>query len=122
MELKTITIDGIACQMTDTASVLVQKLQDEFDLFKKKKKKDDEDDEEEKNKFKKKDAAQDAAIAVKDKEISDVSQLDAGDIVRGFVKNVSDKGLFVLLGGQVTALVKISNLSDRYLKKSLTRL
>jgi hypothetical protein len=72
MELKTITIDGIACQMTDTASVLVQKLQDEFDLFKKKKKKDDEDDEEEKNKFKKKDAAQDAAIAVKDKEISDL--------------------------------------------------
>jgi hypothetical protein len=52
--------------------VLVQKLQDEFDLFKKKKKKDDEDDEEEKNKFKKKDAAQDAAIAVKDKEISDL--------------------------------------------------
>ncbi|EXA45886.1 hypothetical protein FOVG_06739 [Fusarium oxysporum f. sp. pisi HDV247] len=58
-----------------------------------------------------------STLPVKDKEISDVSQLDAGDIVRGFVKNVSDKGLFVLLGGQVTALVKISNLSDRYLKE-----
>ena len=69
MELKTVTIDGIACQMTDTAMVLVQKLQDEFELFKKKKKKEDEDDEEEKNKFKKKDSAQEAAIAVKDAEI-----------------------------------------------------
>lgn len=58
-----------------------------------------------------------STLPVKDKEISDVSQLDAGDIVRGFVKNVSDKGLFVLLGGQVTALVKIANLSDRYLKE-----
>jgi rRNA biogenesis protein RRP5 len=58
-----------------------------------------------------------STLPVKDKEITDVSQLDAGDIVRGFVKNVSDKGLFVLLGGQVTALVKISNLSDRYLKE-----
>ncbi|PTD10847.1 rRNA biogenesis protein rrp5 [Fusarium culmorum] len=58
-----------------------------------------------------------STLPVKDKEISDVSQLDAGDIVRGFVKNVSDKGLFVLLGGQVTALVKISNLSDRYIKE-----
>ena len=72
MELKTLTIDGIACQMTDTALVLVQKLQDEFEAFKKKKKKDDEDDEEEKSKFKKKDSAQEAAIAVKDKEISDL--------------------------------------------------
>ncbi|KAM0352441.1 hypothetical protein ACHAPU_002108 [Fusarium lateritium] len=58
-----------------------------------------------------------STLPVKDKEISDVSQLDAGEIVRGFVKNVSDKGLFVLLGGQVTALVKISNLSDRFLKE-----
>ncbi|KAF4458162.1 hypothetical protein F53441_13 [Fusarium austroafricanum] len=58
-----------------------------------------------------------STLPVKDKEISDVAQLNLGDIVRGFVKNVSDKGLFVLLGGQVTALVKISNLSDRYLKE-----
>ncbi|KAF4980475.1 hypothetical protein FZEAL_3520 [Fusarium zealandicum] len=58
-----------------------------------------------------------STLPVQDKEINDVSQLDTGDIVRGFVKNVADKGLFVLLGGQVTALVKISNLSDRYLKE-----
>ncbi|KAM5377966.1 hypothetical protein ACJZ2D_004712 [Fusarium nematophilum] len=58
-----------------------------------------------------------STLPVQDKEISDVSQLSPGDVVRGFVKNVSDKGLFVLLGGQVTALVKIANLSDRYLKE-----
>ncbi|TQV95484.1 rRNA biogenesis protein RRP5 [Cordyceps javanica] len=58
-----------------------------------------------------------STLPVKDKEISSISQLSSGDIVRGFVKNVADKGLFVLLGGQVSALVKISNLSDRYLKE-----
>ncbi|OAA71534.1 Nucleic acid-binding, OB-fold-like protein [Cordyceps fumosorosea ARSEF 2679] len=58
-----------------------------------------------------------STLPVKDKEISDIAELSAGNIVRGFVKNVADKGLFVLLGGQVSALVKISNLSDRYLKE-----
>ncbi|WAO90955.1 Hypothetical protein NCS54_00840300 [Fusarium falciforme] len=57
-----------------------------------------------------------STLTVKDKEISNISHVNPGDLVRGFVKNVSDKGLFVLLGGQVTGLVKISNLSDRYLK------
>ncbi|KAJ4312473.1 rRNA biogenesis protein rrp5 [Fusarium piperis] len=58
-----------------------------------------------------------STLTVKDKEISNISQVNPGDLIRGFVKNVSDKGLFVLLGGQVTGLVKISNLSDRYLKE-----
>ncbi|KAI5457806.1 hypothetical protein BGZ63DRAFT_515567 [Mariannaea sp. PMI_226] len=58
-----------------------------------------------------------STLPVKDKEIASVSQLSVGDIVRGFVKNVADKGLFVLLGGKVSALVKISNLSDRFLKE-----
>jgi rRNA biogenesis protein RRP5 len=52
-----------------------------------------------------------------DREITNISQLTNGDVIRGFVKNVSDKGLFVLLGGNVSALVKISNLSDRFLKE-----
>lgn len=58
-----------------------------------------------------------STLPVKDKEIIDISQLSSGDIVRGFVKNVAEKGLFVLLGGQISALVKISNLSDRFLKQ-----
>ncbi|KAK6193924.1 hypothetical protein LQW54_011958 [Pestalotiopsis sp. IQ-011] len=54
---------------------------------------------------------------VQDKEISKVSQLNVGDIIRGFVKHVSDKGVFVALGGDLTAMVKISDLSDRFLKE-----
>ncbi|KAL2753269.1 hypothetical protein ACRALDRAFT_1083063 [Sodiomyces alcalophilus JCM 7366] len=53
---------------------------------------------------------------ITDKEITDVEQLAPGDIIRGFVKHVGDKGVFVLLGGKVTAMVKIGNLSDRFLK------
>lgn len=58
-----------------------------------------------------------STLPVVDKEISSISDVAAGDIVRGFVKNVADNGLFVLLGGQATARVKISNLSDKYLKE-----
>lgn len=58
-----------------------------------------------------------SSLPVKDREISAVSQVNVGDVIRGFVKNVSDKGLFVNLGGNVTAMVKISDLSDRFLKE-----
>ncbi|KND89002.1 rRNA biogenesis protein rrp5 [Tolypocladium ophioglossoides CBS 100239] len=58
-----------------------------------------------------------STLPVADREISNFAQISNGDVIRGFVKNVSDKGLFVLLGGQVTALVKIANLSDRFLKE-----
>lgn len=57
-----------------------------------------------------------STLPVADKEITEFSQVSPGDVIRGFVKNVSDKGLFVLLGGQVSGLVKIANLSDRFLK------
>jgi rRNA biogenesis protein RRP5 len=57
-----------------------------------------------------------SSLPVQDAEISSVSQLKVNDIVRGFVKNVSDKGLFVNLGGNVTAYVRVSDLSDSYVK------
>ncbi|KAL2181483.1 uncharacterized protein P884DRAFT_214576 [Thermothelomyces heterothallicus CBS 202.75] len=57
-----------------------------------------------------------SSLPVKDKEITKSTKLEVGDIIRGFVKNVSDKGLFVSLGGDVVAHVKIKNLSDAYLK------
>ncbi|KAJ9136682.1 rRNA biogenesis protein rrp5 [Pleurostoma richardsiae] len=57
-----------------------------------------------------------SALPVKDREITAVSSVKAGDIVRGFVKNVADSGLFINLGGDVTGYVKISDLSDTYLK------
>lgn len=58
-----------------------------------------------------------SAATVVDREITSVSQISTGDVVRGFVKSVSDVGLFVALGGHVVAHVKIANLSDKFLKK-----
>lgn len=57
-----------------------------------------------------------SSLPVKDAQITDVSQLKAGDIVRGFVKQVADKGVFVALGARADALVRISDLSDQYIK------
>lgn len=57
-----------------------------------------------------------SSLPVKDREITKSSKTEVGDIIRGFVKNVSDKGVFVNLGGDVTAFVMIRDLSDRFLK------
>jgi rRNA biogenesis protein RRP5 len=57
-----------------------------------------------------------SSLPVEDPEISSISQLKVNDVIRGFVKNVSDKGLFVNLGGNVTAYVRVSDLSDSYVK------
>lgn len=55
-------------------------------------------------------------LPVKDSQVWTIADVNAGELRRGFVKNVSDKGLFVSLGGNVTAWVKISNLADTFLK------
>ncbi|KAI0460340.1 hypothetical protein F5B21DRAFT_451192 [Xylaria acuta] len=57
-----------------------------------------------------------SSLPVKDREITNLAQLNVGDLIRGFVKNVSDKGLFIGLGGDVTAMVRISDLSDKFIK------
>jgi len=54
---------------------------------------------------------------VTDPEITNVAQIHMNDIVRGFVANVSDKGIFVTLGHGITAFVRVSNLSNEYLKE-----
>ena len=53
---------------------------------------------------------------VRDPEITSFSQLKVNDLVRGFVKNVSDKGLFVSLATNLTAFVRVSDLSDQFIK------
>jgi len=58
-----------------------------------------------------------SSLPVEDPSIMTVSQLKVNDIARGFVKNVAEKGLFVSLGPQVTAFVRISDLSDSYIKE-----
>lgn len=52
----------------------------------------------------------------KDAEVKAVEDLQVGQVIRGYVKNVADKGLFVSLGRNLVARVKIAELSDDYLK------
>ena len=58
-----------------------------------------------------------SSLAVQDPEIMSVRQLNVNDIRRGFISNVDDKGVFVALGQNVTAYVRVTNLSDSYLKE-----
>ncbi|EGC41713.1 ribosomal RNA processing protein RRP5 [Histoplasma capsulatum var. duboisii H88] len=58
-----------------------------------------------------------SSLPIQDPEISSISQIKVNDIVRGFVRRVADNGLFVTLGHDVTAYVRISDLSDSYLKE-----
>ncbi|KAE8352852.1 hypothetical protein BDV28DRAFT_119450 [Aspergillus coremiiformis] len=58
-----------------------------------------------------------SSLPVQDPEISSMEQVSVNDVVRGFVRRVSDNGLFVTLGHGVTAYVRVSDLSDSYLKE-----
>lgn len=58
-----------------------------------------------------------STLPVKDQDITSVSQLKVNDIRRGFIKNVADNGIFVSLASNVTAFIRISDLSDAFLKE-----
>ena len=49
---------------------------------------------------------------VVDREISDISDVQVGESVRGFVKNIVEHGLFVTIGRDVDARVQIRELFD----------
>ncbi|KAH9486567.1 rRNA biogenesis protein rrp5 [Psilocybe cubensis] len=53
---------------------------------------------------------------VVDREISSISDIQVGDSVRGFVKNIADHGLFVTIGREVDGRVQIRELFDEYIK------
>ncbi|MCJ1478887.1 rRNA biogenesis protein rrp5 [Lambiella insularis] len=57
-----------------------------------------------------------SSLNVKDPEIRSISQLKINEIVRGFVKSVADNGLFVSLASHITAYVRITDLSDSFIK------
>ncbi|KAF2165171.1 hypothetical protein M409DRAFT_24557 [Zasmidium cellare ATCC 36951] len=57
-----------------------------------------------------------SSLPVKDASVTDVGQVKPGDLIRGFVKQVADKGVFVSLGARVDALVRIADLSDQFVK------
>lgn len=58
-----------------------------------------------------------SSLPVQDREVTSIKQLKVNDIVRGFIRRVADSGLFVALSHNVTAYVRISDLSDSYLKE-----
>ena len=58
-----------------------------------------------------------SSLPIKDAEVTSVHEIKERELRRGFVKNVSDKGLFVTLGSNVTAWVKVSDLSDGFVKE-----
>jgi rRNA biogenesis protein RRP5 len=51
-----------------------------------------------------------------DREISSISDIKVGEVVRGFVANVADSGLFVGLSRNIVGRVLIRDLSDQFLK------
>lgn len=57
-----------------------------------------------------------SSLPVQDPELSSITDVKLNDVVRGFVKAVTDKGLFVNLGGDLTAYARVSDLSDSYIK------
>ena len=57
-----------------------------------------------------------STLPVKDRCITSVEQLALNDTLRGFVKNVDDKGLFVSLGYNITAFVRVCDLFDEYVR------
>ena len=57
-----------------------------------------------------------SSLPVRDPEITSVSQLHVNDVRRGFIKNVADNGIFVSLASNVTAFVRVTDLSDDFLK------
>ncbi|KAF5385433.1 hypothetical protein D9757_005443 [Collybiopsis confluens] len=56
------------------------------------------------------------STAVVDREITEISDLHVGQTVRGFIKSVTDHGLFVTIGRNIDARVQIRELFDDFIK------
>jgi len=57
-----------------------------------------------------------STLPVRDPDVASVSQLKVNDIMRGFIKNIADTGIFVLLASNVTAIIRVSDISDAFLR------
>ncbi|KAF1938499.1 nucleic acid-binding protein [Clathrospora elynae] len=58
-----------------------------------------------------------SSLPVKDPEITDRTELKVHQVVRGFIKHVADNGVYVRIGPNVQAYVRVSHLSDEYIKE-----
>lgn len=57
-----------------------------------------------------------SSLPIKDREVNSITQLNVNDVVRGFIKNIADNGVFVTLASNVTAFIRVSDLSDSFIK------
>jgi rRNA biogenesis protein RRP5 len=57
-----------------------------------------------------------SALPVKDPEVKDRSKLQFGQVIRGFIKKIADNAIYIRLGPQVDAMVRVTHLSDTYIK------
>jgi len=57
-----------------------------------------------------------SSLPVKDQSISSFAQLKINDLVRGFITNVADIGLFVCVGPNLNVFVRVSEMSDSFMK------
>ncbi|ORX90106.1 nucleic acid-binding protein [Basidiobolus meristosporus CBS 931.73] len=59
----------------------------------------------------------DQSVNVVDKQIQGVEEIEVNSVIRGYIKNINDNGCFVSLGRNVAGRVKISEISDAYVKE-----
>ncbi|KAL0094591.1 hypothetical protein J3Q64DRAFT_1844994 [Phycomyces blakesleeanus] len=59
----------------------------------------------------------DTAGLAENREIESVDDVSQGDVLYGYVENISDSGVFIQYGRHVNARVKIANLSDSFVKE-----
>jgi rRNA biogenesis protein RRP5 len=57
-----------------------------------------------------------SSLPVKDPAIEEKSHLKVHQVVRGFIKRIADNGVYVRLGPHVEGYVRVSQLSDEYIK------
>lgn len=57
-----------------------------------------------------------SSLPVQDRDITSIAQLAVNDKLRGFIKNVADNGIFISLATDITGFVRVSDLSDLFIK------
>ena len=57
-----------------------------------------------------------SSLPITDPEINEFTQIKTDDVVRGFIKNISESGIFISLSANITAFARVSDLSDQFLK------
>ena len=57
-----------------------------------------------------------SSLPVEDPDLRSTEEVNVNDIRRGFIKNVADNGIFVALSSAMTAYIRVTDLSDLYIK------